>query len=82
LITDILRQPFSGIGKPEPLKGKLKGYLAEWMGGEKNVSEFFKGARSLSLPEIETLREHLGIPADLLIGGSSGDCARGSPGRA
>ena len=26
LIKDILRQPFSGIGKPEPLKHKLQGY--------------------------------------------------------
>jgi toxin YoeB len=25
LITDIQRNPFSGIGKPEPLKHKLKG---------------------------------------------------------
>jgi toxin YoeB len=25
LITDIVRQPFSGIGKPEPLKHELKG---------------------------------------------------------
>ena len=59
-------------------KGLSRLDLAEWMGGKKSVSEFFKGARSLSLPEIETLREHLGIPADLLMGGSSSDCARGS----
>jgi toxin YoeB len=26
LITDALRQPFTGIGKPEPLKHELKGY--------------------------------------------------------
>jgi toxin YoeB len=26
LITDINRHPFSGIGKPEPLKGALSGY--------------------------------------------------------
>ncbi|ELR96881.1 Txe/YoeB family addiction module toxin [Gloeocapsa sp. PCC 73106] len=26
LINDILRQPFSGIGKPEPLKSNLSGY--------------------------------------------------------
>jgi toxin YoeB len=26
LIKDILRQPFTGIGKPEPLKHELKGY--------------------------------------------------------
>ncbi|MEC4814656.1 MAG: Txe/YoeB family addiction module toxin [Scytonema sp. PMC 1069.18] len=26
LINDILRQPFIGLGKPEPLKGELSGY--------------------------------------------------------
>lgn len=26
LIRDIMRSPFSGIGKPEPLKHELKGY--------------------------------------------------------
>jgi toxin YoeB len=26
LIRDALRNPFSGIGKPEPLKGNLKGW--------------------------------------------------------
>ncbi|WP_456095303.1 Txe/YoeB family addiction module toxin [Paramagnetospirillum kuznetsovii] len=26
LIRDVLRQPFAGIGKPEPLKGDLSGW--------------------------------------------------------
>ena len=26
LLWDILRDPFAGIGKPEPLKGELSGY--------------------------------------------------------
>lgn len=26
LVNDALRQPFTGIGKPEPLKHQLKGY--------------------------------------------------------
>jgi len=26
LIQDVLRHPFEGIGKPEPLKGELAGY--------------------------------------------------------
>ena len=30
LIKDILRDPFHGIGKPEPLKGQLSGF---WSGG-------------------------------------------------
>jgi toxin YoeB len=28
LIKDILRSPYKGIGKPEPLKHALKGYFA------------------------------------------------------
>lgn len=27
LIKDIVRQPFSGLGKPDPLKHELKGYF-------------------------------------------------------
>lgn len=42
--------------------------LAEWLGGERRMTEFFHDAGSLSLRQIETLREKLGIPADLLIG--------------
>jgi len=26
LIRDVLRSPFEGVGKPEPLKGELSGY--------------------------------------------------------
>ena len=26
LIMDVVRQPFQGIGKPEPLRNQLKGY--------------------------------------------------------
>ncbi|MCI8422562.1 MAG: Txe/YoeB family addiction module toxin [Lawsonibacter sp.] len=26
LIRDIMRDPFAGVGKPEPLKGKLSGF--------------------------------------------------------
>jgi len=29
LIKDTLRNPFSGIGKPEPLKGNLSGYWSK-----------------------------------------------------
>ena len=34
LIMDILRQPFSGIGKPEPLKYELKGYWSRRINDE------------------------------------------------
>ncbi len=48
-------------------KGLTRANLAKWMGGRSRTSEFFKGIRSLSIGQIEALREHLGIPADLLI---------------
>lgn len=42
--------------------------LAKWLGSKGRVSEFFRGIRPLSLKQIEALREHLGIPGDLLLG--------------
>jgi len=34
LIKDIIRSPFTGIGKPEPLKHELKGYWSRRIDGE------------------------------------------------
>ena len=34
LIQDILRTPFEGIGKPEPLKGDLSGYRSRRINDE------------------------------------------------
>ena len=34
LIEDILRTPFEGIGKPEPLKGDLSGYWSRRINDE------------------------------------------------
>ena len=34
LIQDILRSPFEGIGKPEPLKGDLTGYWSRRINDE------------------------------------------------
>jgi toxin YoeB len=34
LINDITRHPFSGIGKPEPLKHNLKGYWSRRINDE------------------------------------------------
>ena len=48
-------------------KGLSQTDLAQWLGGERPMQTFLQGASSLSLPQIERLREHLGIPADLLI---------------
>ncbi len=34
LILDTLRDPFSGLGKPEPLRHELKGYWSRRIDGE------------------------------------------------
>ncbi|HST62792.1 MAG TPA: helix-turn-helix domain-containing protein [Longimicrobium sp.] len=48
-------------------RGMTRADLAPIMGGRSRVSDFFNGRRTLSKGEIEALRAHLGIPADLLI---------------
>ncbi|MEO7986673.1 MAG: helix-turn-helix domain-containing protein [Gemmatimonadales bacterium] len=48
-------------------KGKTRGDLAGMLGGRSRVSEFFTGKRRLSIEQVRTLRDELGIPADLLI---------------
>jgi HTH-type transcriptional regulator/antitoxin HigA len=48
-------------------RGMSRADLAPLMGGRSRVSDFFNGRRALSKGQIEALREHLGIPADLLI---------------
>jgi HTH-type transcriptional regulator / antitoxin HigA len=48
-------------------KGFSHADLAQWLGGKSPMRAFLQGTSSLSLPQIEQLREHLGIPADLLL---------------
>jgi len=48
-------------------KGIYQADLAQWLGGESPMLAFLQGIGSLSLPQIEQLRVHLGIPADLLL---------------
>ena len=59
-------------------KGLSRTDLAKWLGGKHRVADFFHGVRPLSLRQIAALREHLGIPADLLIG-KKPDAADGVP---
>ena len=49
-------------------QGLSREELAIWLGAQSHVEAFFHGI-PLSLQHIEILREHLGIPADLLISG-------------
>jgi HTH-type transcriptional regulator/antitoxin HigA len=48
-------------------QGKTHRDLADMLGGRSRVSEFLNGKRRLSIEQIRTVREKLGIPADLLI---------------
>jgi HTH-type transcriptional regulator / antitoxin HigA len=48
-------------------RGMTRAELAPLMGGRSRVSDFFNGKRTLSKGQIEALREHLHIPADLLF---------------
>lgn len=67
--------PFTEQPKPQDVvdfilaqKGLSRSDLSMWMGGKSRTSEFYSGARRLSVKQIKTLRLQLGIPADLLIG--------------
>ena len=40
LIQDIKRNPFDGIGKPEPLKGNLGGYWSRRIDGTNRIVYF------------------------------------------
>lgn len=48
-------------------KGLTRSDLSQWFGGRSRVSEFFSGKRSLSKGQVEALRRHLGLSADLLL---------------
>lgn len=47
--------------------GLTRADLAPLIRGKARVSEFFAGKRPLSMEQVRTLRDRLGIPADLLI---------------
>jgi HTH-type transcriptional regulator/antitoxin HigA len=68
-------EPLDERGTPQSIvdfmleqRGMTRAELAQLMGGRARVSEFFAGKRRLSIPQIQRLKEVLGIPADLLIG--------------
>ena len=48
-------------------KGMTRADLAPIMGGRSRVSDFFSRKRRLSIPQVQKLRDILGVPADLLI---------------
>lgn len=48
-------------------RGMTRRDLTPLMGGRARVSEFFSGRRRLSIQQVRSLRDALGIPADLLV---------------
>ena len=42
--------------------------VAQFLGGKNRASEFFNGKRQLTKSQILSLHQHLGIPADSLLG--------------
>lgn len=48
-------------------KGLDRSDLSESLGGRSRVSEFFSGKRPLSKTQVEALRRHLGLSADILL---------------
>jgi len=47
LIKDIIRSPFDGLGKPEPLKGNLSGYWSRRINSEHRLVYKYQKERVL-----------------------------------
>jgi toxin YoeB len=58
LIKEIIREPFKGTGKPEPLKGNLAGYWSRRISGEHRLVYRISGARPNQLLTIVQARFH------------------------
>ena len=58
LIRDISRDPFKGIGKPEPLRGNLAGYWSRRISGEHRLVYRVSGAKPDQLITIVQAKFH------------------------
>jgi toxin YoeB len=58
LIDDITRRPFSGIGKPEPLRGTLSGWWSRRITGEHRLVYRIVGAGARRELQIAQCRYH------------------------
>jgi len=58
LIRDTLRNPFAGLGKPEPLKENLKGFWSRRITGEHRLVYRVTGANDAKQLEIVQCRYH------------------------
>ena len=58
LIRDAKRSPFKGLGKPEPLKGSLKGWWSRRITGEHRFVYRVTGTGGAQALEIAACRYH------------------------
>jgi toxin YoeB len=58
LIKEIKREPFKGIGKPEPLKGNLAGYWSRRITGEHRLVYRLSGTKPNQILTIVQVRFH------------------------
>lgn len=58
LIADAMRHPFQGIGKPEPLRGKLAGWWSRRISEEHRLVYRVRGAGDAQALEIAACRFH------------------------
>jgi toxin YoeB len=56
LVSDIQRQRFGGIGKPEPLRGDLAGWWSRRITGDHRIVYRIRGSGSEQLLEIVACR--------------------------
>ena len=60
LIADIIRDPFRGRGKPEPLKGELSGWWSRRIGAEHRLVYQVRGKEEEKFVLIIMCRFHYG----------------------
>lgn len=58
LIKDVTRAPFKGLGKPEPLRGNLKGWWSRRITGEHRLLYRVTGKGNDQAIEIAACRYH------------------------
>ena len=58
LLADIKRHPFTGIGKPEPLRGTLAGWWSRRITGEHRLVYRIVGKGAAREPQIAQCRYH------------------------
>ncbi|GGE16300.1 addiction module protein [Polymorphobacter glacialis] len=58
LLSDIMRDPFRGIGKPEPLKGELSGWWSRRITSEHRLVYRCKGTGADQRIEVVQCRDH------------------------